>query len=40
MALPSRKTTLTSLFLAALLLLVGLPFLNLNRFRGRLEKRH
>ncbi len=37
MALPSRKTTLASLSLAALLLLVGLPFLNLNRFRGRLE---
>ncbi len=37
MAIPSRKTTLASLSLAALLLLVGLPFLNLNRFRGRLE---
>ena len=37
MAFPSRKTILASMFLAALLLLVGLPFLNLNRFRGRLE---
>ena len=37
MAFPSRKITLTSLFLAAILLLVGLPFLHLNRFRGRLE---